>query len=104
FQLEDRQLIQRDRFKAYWESLNGATLPLDHPTVRANVETSVEFPPGTVGDFLDGPSEPPAPEEAGWKDVFIAPPLKGTRLLIRIAQQTTKESDLFPGRIAFQFD
>lgn len=33
FQLEDRQAIDVDRFKAYWENLNGSTLPLDHPTV-----------------------------------------------------------------------
>src|SRR5262249_45181919 len=55
-------------------------------------------------DFLDGPSEPPSPEESGWKDVFIAPPFKVTRILIRIAPQTTRESDLFPGKNAFPFD
>src|SRR5215510_7071982 len=36
FLLEDRQNIDVDRFKAYWESLNGSTLPLNHPTIRAN--------------------------------------------------------------------
>jgi FtsP/CotA-like multicopper oxidase with cupredoxin domain len=29
FLLEDRQNIDVDRFKAYWESLNGSTLPLN---------------------------------------------------------------------------
>jgi spore coat protein A, manganese oxidase len=103
--LEDRQLIQRDRFRAYWESLNGSTLPLNHPTVRANVEDAMFDPAtGTVHDFLDGPSEPPSPQESGWKDVFIAPPFKVTRIRIRIAPQSTKESDLFPGKNAFPFD
>ena len=62
FQLEDRQAIDVERFKAYWESVNGTTLPLDHPTVRVNVETPVFDPAtGTVHDFLTGPSEPPSP-------------------------------------------
>ncbi len=105
FQLEDRQDIDLDRFKAYWESLNGSTLPLDHPTIRANVETPVFDPAtNTVHDFLTGPSEPPSPEESGWKDTFICPPRKVTRIRIRIAPQTSKESDLFPGKNAFPFD
>src|SRR5262249_22017271 len=44
FLLEDRQDIDVDRFKAYWESLNGSTLPLNHPTIRANVEDAIDFP------------------------------------------------------------
>jgi len=105
FQLEDRQLIDVDRFTAYWQSLNGTDLPLNHPTIRANVETPVFDPAtGTTHDFLTGPSEPPSPQESGWKDVFIAPPHKVTRIRIRIAPQSTKESDLFPGKNAFPFD
>jgi len=105
FQLEDRQDIDVARFTAYWQSLNGDTLPLNHPTVRANVETPVFDPAtGTTHDFLTGPSEPPSPQESGWKDVFIAPPGKVTRVLLRIAPQTSKESDLFPGKNAFPFD
>jgi FtsP/CotA-like multicopper oxidase with cupredoxin domain len=105
FQLEDRQNIDVERFRAYWESLNGATLPLDHPTVRANVEDSVLDPAtGTVHDFLTGPSEPPSARESGWKDTFIAPPGKVTRVRIRFAPQYTKESDLKPGVNPFPFD
>ena len=105
FQLEDRQNIDVERFKAYWESLNGSTLPLDHPTIRANVEDAVDFPPGTgARDFLTGDPEPPGPREQGWKDTFICPPGQVTRVLLRFAPQTTKESDLFPGKNAFPFD
>jgi len=105
FQLEDRQDIDVDRFRAYWESLNGSTLPLNHPTIRANVETPVFDPAtGTVHDFLTGPSEPPSPAESGWKDTFVAPPGKVTRVLLRFAPQSTRESDLFPGKNAFPFD
>ena len=105
FQLEDRQNIDVERFKAYWESLNGTTLPLDHPTVRANVEVPVFDPAtGTVHDFLTGPSEAPSPQESGWKDTFIAPPGKVTRVLLRIAPQYTRESDLVPGFNPFPFD
>jgi FtsP/CotA-like multicopper oxidase with cupredoxin domain len=105
FQLEDRQNIDVDRFKAYWESLNGATLPLAHPTIRANVEDAVDFPPtGVARDFLTGPSEPPSPAESGWKDTFVAPPGKVTRVRIRFAPQYTKDSDLVPGLNPFPFD
>jgi FtsP/CotA-like multicopper oxidase with cupredoxin domain len=105
FQLEDRQSIDVERFKAYWESLNGSTLPLDHPTVRANVETPVFDPAtGTVHDFLTGPSEPPSPQESGWKDTFVAPPGKVTRVVIRFAPQYTREADLVPGFNPFPFD
>ena len=105
FQLEDRQDIDVDRFRTYWESLNGSTLPLDHPTIRANVETAVFDPAtGTVHDFLTGESEPPSPQESGWKDTFVAPPGQVTRVLLRFAPQSTRESDLFPGKNAFPFD
>ena len=105
FQLEDRQNIDVERFKAYWESLNGSTLPLSHPTIRANVEDAVDFPAtGAPRDFLTGPSEPPSPAESGWKDTFVAPPGKVTRVRIRFAPQYTKESDLVPGFNPFPFD
>ena len=105
FQLEDRQDIDLDRFKAYWESLNGSTLPLDHPTVRANVEDAVFDPAtGTVHDFLTGPSLPPSPRESGWKDTFVAPPRQVTRVRIRFAPQYSREADLVPGVNPFQFD
>jgi FtsP/CotA-like multicopper oxidase with cupredoxin domain len=105
FQLEDRQPIDVERFKAYWESLNGSTLPLNHPTVRANVEDLIDFPgTGMPRDFLTGPPEPPSPEESGWKDTFVAPPGKVTRVRIRFAPQYTKESDLVPGFNPFPFD
>lgn len=105
FQLEDRQNIDLDRFKAYWESLNGSTLPLNPPTIRANVEDVVDFPPGTgARDFLTGPSEPPSPRESGWKDTFVAPPRQVTRVRIRFAPQYSREADLVPGVNPFQFD
>jgi FtsP/CotA-like multicopper oxidase with cupredoxin domain len=105
FQLEDRQNIDVDRFKAYWESLNGTTLPLNHPTIRANVEDAIDFPAtGVPRDFLTGPSEPPSPAESGWKDTFVAPPGKVTRVRIRFAPQYTKDSDLVPGFNPFPFD
>ena len=63
------------------------------------------FPPNTPPrDFLTGPSEPPSPEESGWKDTFIAPPGKVTRVRIRFAPQYTREKDLVPGFNPFPFD
>src|SRR5499433_1189809 len=117
FQLEDRQLIDRDRFKAYWESLNGADLPLNHAPIRVNPETAVDTGDGTgVRDFLfdtqggtvfpGTPSqpEPPSPSESGWKDVFLAPPFMVTRVRLRLAPQSVNEADLFPGKNTFPFD
>ena len=105
FLLEDRQNIDVDRFKAYWESLNGSTLPLNHPTVRANVETAVFDPAtGTVHDFLTGPPEPPSPRESGWKDTFVCPPGQVTRVQIRFAPQYSRNADLVPGLNPFPFD
>jgi len=117
FQLEDRQLIDRDRFKTYFEKLNGADLPLNHPPIRINPETPVDTGDGTgVRDFLfdtqggtvfpGTPSqpEPPSPSESGWKDVFLAPPFMVTRVRLRFAPQSVKESDLFPGKNTFPFD
>ena len=106
FQLEDRQDIDVERFKAYWESLNGSTLPLNHPTVRANVEDAVAFDPAghAAARFPDRVPEPPSPQESGWKDTFVAPPGKVTRVRIRFAPQYTKEADLVPGFNPFPFD
>jgi spore coat protein A len=104
FLLEDRQNIDVERFKAYWEFLNGSTLPLDHPTIRANVETPVSFPSGPPRDFLTGPSEPPSPAESGWKDTFVAPPGKVTRVRLRFAPQYSKQQSLVPGVNPFPFD
>src|SRR5205823_12621202 len=77
---------------------------------------------GRVRDFLFDPSDttscahpdptsgcpsqaiPPSPQESGWKDVFIAPPFSVTRIGLRLAPQSVKESDLFPGKNTFPFD
>src|SRR5258708_25432279 len=133
FQLEDRQLIDVDRFKAYWEKLNvnadgiPGELPLDHPPIRVNAEIPVSFEldpsfcsttPCPARDFLfdtqdgahDGPpftpsvAIPPSPHESGWKDVFLAPHGIITRIRIRLAPQEVKEADLFPGKNTFPFD
>jgi hypothetical protein len=59
---------------------------------------------GTTHDFLTGPSEPPSPRESGWKDTFVAPPGKVTRVLIRFAPQYSKQTQLIPGHNPFPFD
>jgi FtsP/CotA-like multicopper oxidase with cupredoxin domain len=128
FQLEDRQIIDRDRFKDFWERKNlnadgiQGELPLDHPPVRINVETVTDTGDGRPRDFLFDPSDttscthpdptsgcptqpvPPSPSEAGWKDVFLAPPFSVTRIRIRLAPQEVKEANLFPGKNTFPFD
>lgn len=97
FLLEDRQTFDVDAFKTQWEILNGSTLPLNHPTVRLNVEDP-NF------NFLTGPVEEPSPQESGWKDTFIAEKGKVTRVLVRFAPQYSQDSDLIPGVNPFPFD
>ena len=46
----------------------------------------------------------PRLQESGWKDTFVAPPGKVTRVRIRFAPQYTKEADLVPGFNPFPFD
>jgi FtsP/CotA-like multicopper oxidase with cupredoxin domain len=128
FQLEDRQIIDRYRFKDYWERKNlnsdgiQGELPLDHPPVRINVETVTDTGDGRPRDFLFDPTDttscthpdptsgcptqpvPPSPSEAGWKDVFLVPPFSVTRIRIRLAPQEVKEANLFPGKNTFPFD
>jgi spore coat protein A, manganese oxidase len=128
FQLEDRQVIDRDRFKDYWERQNlnadgiQGELPLDHPPVRINVETVTDTGDGRPRDFLFDPTDttscthpdptsgcptqpiPPSPSESGWKDVFLSPPFQVTRIRIRLAPQEVKEANLFPGKNTFPFD
>src|SRR5689334_3415313 len=128
FQLEDRQIIDRDRFKDYWERKNlnadgiQGELPLDHPPVRINVETVTDTGDGRPRDFLFDPTDttscthpdptsgcptqpiPPSPSESGWKDVFLSPPFMVTRIRIRFAPQEVKEANLFPGKNTFPFD
>ncbi len=96
-QLENRQDFDVEAFTAEWENLNGSTLPLNHPTVRLNVEDPAFH-------FLTGPQELPSPSEKGWKDTIIAPPGKVTRILIRFAPQEAEDADLTPGVNPFPFD
>ncbi len=131
FQLEDRQIIDATRALAYFEKLNGpnSALPLDHPTVRFNIENPVifcnpdptlnasdcatasrDFQFDTHGDtvFPGDPTQAiPAsqfPGENGWKDVVLAPPGMVTRLLIRLAPQSVSDANLKPGQNTFPFD
>jgi FtsP/CotA-like multicopper oxidase with cupredoxin domain len=64
FQLEDRQAIDANRMLAYFEKLNGpnSALPLDHPPIRINVETPVQFCDPANPNNPDGtPTDPSDP-------------------------------------------
>jgi FtsP/CotA-like multicopper oxidase with cupredoxin domain len=60
FQLEDRQAIDANRMLAYFEKLNGpnSALPLNHPPIRINVETPVQFCNPTANPPVVDPSDP----------------------------------------------
>jgi FtsP/CotA-like multicopper oxidase with cupredoxin domain len=64
FQLEDRQAIDANRMLAYFEKLNGpnSALPLNHPPIRINVETPVQFCDPAHPNNPDGtPTDPSDP-------------------------------------------
>ncbi len=64
FQLEDRQAIDANRMLAYFEKLNGpnSALPLNHPPIRINVETPVQFCDPNNPNNPDGtPTDPSDP-------------------------------------------
>src|SRR5215472_1108135 len=64
FQLEDRQAIDANRMLAYFEKLNGpnSALPLNHPPIRINVETPVQFCDPANPNNPDGtPTDPSDP-------------------------------------------
>jgi hypothetical protein len=62
--VEDRQAIDANRMLAYFEKLNGpnSALPLNHPPIRINVETPVQFCDPAHPNNPDGtPTDPSDP-------------------------------------------
>jgi spore coat protein A, manganese oxidase len=57
-----------------------------------------------VGAFLNGPVQPPDPNEAGWKDTFKALPGMVNRVLVRWAPTETPVNGVSPGQNLFSFD
>lgn len=96
-QLKNRQAFDVEAFSEEWQRLNGTRLPLDHPTIRLDVEDP-NF------QFLTDAEELPTASELGWKDTIIVPPGKVTRVLIRFAPQEAGDEELTPGINPYPFD
>jgi spore coat protein A len=56
------------------------------------------------GTFLNGPVQPPDPNEAGWKDTFKILPNMVNRVLVRWAPTEVPINGVQPGQNLFQFD
>ncbi len=57
-----------------------------------------------ITPFLKGPINPPAPNEAGWKDTMQCPPGTVTRFVARFAPQKTSVVPADPADLLFPFD
>ncbi len=92
FQLLNRQCIDAEKYRTYWEACNGAP-PLYHKPKTVALES-----------YLSGPPIPPEGNEAGWKDTVRMNPGQVTRILIRFAPQNISQCWLRPGDNLFPFN
>ncbi len=103
FQILNRQSYDQKGFLAAYGLLfpgNGATTcptgvycpafgpPLDYNELSARTGNKYGGNPD-VAPFLQGPIQPPDPNESGWKDTFIAYPGMVNRFLVRFSPQET---------------
>lgn len=59
--------------------------PLDYRAAKNPLSAGKDGGNPDVSPFLQGPLQPPAPHEAGWKDTMVVPPGQVTRLVVRWA-------------------
>jgi FtsP/CotA-like multicopper oxidase with cupredoxin domain len=105
-QIVNRQAFDVDAYRsAYDATFPGGTFvpgfgpPLDYRT--GNGRALGGNP--DVTPFLTGTAEPPARQEAGWKDTVTAPPGQVTRIVVRFAPTSLAE-DALPAERAYPFD
>jgi spore coat protein A len=127
FQVLNRQSVDVDNYVAAWAArFPGGTFAGQKPdgtfgevTYPAGVVIPGFGPPGdydtpnadgalggnpAVGPFLNGPVQPPDPNEAGWKDTVKALPGMVNRILVRWAPTETPVGGVRPGQNLYEFD
>lgn len=93
FKISCRQAFDVDAYTKDWLDLNSDIgLPPWMTTPKALC----------TGSYTTGDNQPPAANEAGWKDTVQAPPGEITRIRVRFAPQNVKAS--CPGENLYPFD
>jgi spore coat protein A len=107
FQLVNRQNILTTYATAYAAAFPTKTIiggygpPLAYNTVNTDGAVGGNPP---LSRYLQGSPTPPAPNEAGWKDVVIMMPGQVTRIIVRWAPQDVPVAGVSPGINLYPFD
>jgi FtsP/CotA-like multicopper oxidase with cupredoxin domain len=108
FQLMNRQPFNLDRYMEKYGAAfpGGSFIPEFGPPAPYNTPNAAGALGGNpdVTPFLHGPVQPPAPEEAGWKDTVKMLPGEVTRIVLRFAPQVNPAGTTVPGTNYYPFD
>ena len=108
FQLISRQNFREEAYTAAYEKAfpSGAYQPEYGPPLSTQPSAKTGGKYGGNPDyvsFLTGKPQPPAPDEAGWKDTVVALPNQVTRFVVRFAP-TDLAVNAPASQLAFPFD
>jgi FtsP/CotA-like multicopper oxidase with cupredoxin domain len=107
-QLMNRQSFNLEKFRQTYEAAfpGGVFIPGFGPPAHyntANADGALGGNPA-ISPFLQGHSQPPLPQEAGWKDTIKMLPGQVTRVVVRIAPQSNAAGTTVAGTNYFAFD
>lgn len=104
FQLMNRQSLNVKKYRRLYDSTfpgagNGPPLPYSTVNGSGAIGGNPDVTP-----FLQGPIQPPGPEERGWKDTVKAFPGEVTRFIVRFAPQHVAAGTTVSGENHYPFD
>jgi FtsP/CotA-like multicopper oxidase with cupredoxin domain len=107
-QLMNRQSFNLEKFRQTYEAAfpGGVFIPGFGPPAHyntANADGALGGNPA-ISPFLQDHSQPPLPQEAGWKDTIKMLPGQVTRVVVRIAPQSNAAGTTVAGTNYFAFD
>jgi len=108
FQLINRQMFNVTQYRQTYDSLfpGGLFMPGFDPPDPYNTPNAAGAVGGNpdVGPFLQDGTQPPLPQEAGWKDTFKMFPGQVTRVVVRFTPQANPAGTTVAGTNYFPFD
>lgn len=108
FQLVNRQAFNQAAYDiAYATAFGGTVIDGYGPPNIYNTPNPIDGAIGgnpSVTPHLNGPIQPPLPQEYGWKDTILAYPGEVTRIIGRWAPQDVALNAVNPGQNLFSFD
>ena len=108
FQLLNRQGIRAEDYRMMWSAAfpsgtfmagYGPPLTYNHRNADGALGGNLAF-----AAFLDGPAQPPNPNEVGWKDTVVMLPGQVTRIVVRWAPQDVAIAHVTAGINRYSFD